>query len=77
VVPIPPKPRPDTISDSTRAKADSIKADSIKAPIGRFADPITYEVGPQYDYDRAQLFATGALTLVDLLDGWPLRKWRR
>ncbi|MGH9419422.1 MAG: TonB-dependent receptor plug domain-containing protein, partial [Thermoanaerobaculia bacterium] len=52
-------------------KADSIKADSIKAPIGRFADPITYEVGPQYDYDRAQLFATGALTLVDLLDRIP------
>jgi hypothetical protein len=52
-------------------KADSIKADSIKAPIGRFADPITYEIGPQYDYDRAHLFATGALTLIDLLDRIP------
>jgi hypothetical protein len=71
VVPIPPKAKPDSLSDSTRLKADSIKADSIKAPIGRFADPITYEVGPQYDYDRAQLFATGALTLIDLLDRIP------
>lgn len=32
---------------------------------------MTYEIGPQYDYDRAQLFATGALTLVDLLDRIP------
>jgi hypothetical protein len=71
VVPIPPKPKSDTLSDSARVRADSIKADSIKPPIGRFADPMTYEVGPQYDYDRAQLFATGALTLVDLLDRIP------
>jgi hypothetical protein len=58
-------------ADSARAKADSIRADSIKAPIGRFADPLTYEIGPQYDWNRAQLFATGALTLVDLLDRIP------
>ncbi|HEX3533059.1 MAG TPA: Plug domain-containing protein, partial [Gemmatimonadaceae bacterium] len=75
-VPIPAKP--DSIrdsalvkADSARLKADSIKADSIKAPIGRFADPLTYEIGPQYDWNRAQLFATGALTLVDLLDRIP------
>jgi len=48
-----------------------VKIDSIKAPIGRFADPLTYEVGPQYEWNRAQLFATGALTLVDLLDRIP------
>ncbi len=75
-VPIPVKPDSSRDSarvkaDSARAKADSIKADSIKAPIGRFADPLTYEIGPQYDWNRAQLFATGALTLVDLLDRIP------
>jgi hypothetical protein len=75
-VPIPPKPDSSkdsarVKSDSARAKADSIKADSIKPPIGRFADPLTYEIGPQYDWNRAQLFATGALTLVDLLDRIP------
>ena len=70
-MPIPARPKPDSAPDSARAKADSIRADSIKAPIGRFADPITYEVGPQYDYDRAQLFATGSLTLIDLLDRIP------
>ncbi|MEO8909392.1 MAG: Plug domain-containing protein [Gemmatimonadaceae bacterium] len=66
VVPIPPKPKTDSTRDSAR-----VKADSIKAPIGRSADPVTYEIGPQYDYNRAQLFATGALTLTDLLDRIP------
>jgi len=60
-----------------KANADStpdslaVKRDSIKPPIGRFADPATYEIGPQYEWNRAQLFATGALTLADLLDRIP------
>lgn len=49
----------------------TVSRDSIKAPIGRFADPATYEIGPQYEWNRAQLFATGALTLADLLDRIP------
>ncbi|HTD83327.1 MAG TPA: hypothetical protein VK648_05995, partial [Gemmatimonadaceae bacterium] len=65
-VPIPPKPKTDSGPDTAR-----VKADSIKAPIGRFADPALYEIGPQYEWNRAQLFATGALTLVDLLDRIP------
>ncbi|HMG69509.1 MAG TPA: Plug domain-containing protein, partial [Gemmatimonadaceae bacterium] len=80
-VPIPAKPR-DTVlvgADSSKAKADSIekakadsiKADSIKAPIGRFSDPALYEIGPQYEWNRAQLFAAGALTVVDILDRIP------
>jgi hypothetical protein len=72
-VPIAPKPTSDSSADTARVKSDStkVKIDSIKAPIGRFADPLTYEIGPQYDWNRAQLFATGALTLVDLLDRIP------
>jgi len=72
-VPIPAKPKTDSAPDSAHMKADSahVKIDSIKAPIGRFADPLTYEIGPQYEWNRAQLFATGALTLVDLLDRIP------
>ncbi|MDQ6768420.1 MAG: Plug domain-containing protein [Gemmatimonadota bacterium] len=65
-VPIPVKPKTDSAPDSTR-----VKIDSIKAPIGRFADPLTYEIGPQYEWNRAQLFATGSLTLADLLDRIP------
>ncbi|HEV2018584.1 MAG TPA: Plug domain-containing protein [Gemmatimonadaceae bacterium] len=72
-MPIPAKAKPDSSPDSARVKSDSakVKIDSIKAPIGRFADPLTYEIGPQYELNRAQLFATGALTLVDLLDRIP------
>lgn len=65
-VPIPVKPRTDSGPDSAQ-----IKPDTIKAPIGRFADPVLYEIGPQYEWNRAQLFATGAFTLVDLLDRIP------
>jgi hypothetical protein len=65
-VPIPAKPKTDSIPDSLK-----VKRDSIKPPVGRFADPATYEIGPQYEWNREQLFATGALTVVDLLDRIP------
>jgi len=65
-VPIPVKPKTDSTPDSLL-----VKRDSIKAPIGRFADPATYEIGPQYEWNRAQLFATGALSVADLLDRIP------
>lgn len=65
-VPIPATPKTDSTTDSL-----AVKRDSIKAPLGRFADPATYEIGSQYEWNRAQLFATGALTVVDLLDRIP------
>jgi hypothetical protein len=65
-VPIPVQPKPDSGPDSAR-----VKPDTIKPPIGRFADPALYEIGPQYEWNRAQLFATGALTVIDLLDRIP------
>jgi hypothetical protein len=65
-VPIPVKPKTDSTADSLKKQQDS-----IKPPIGRFADPATYEIGPQYEWNRAQLFATGALTVADLLDRIP------
>jgi hypothetical protein len=65
-VPIPVKPKTDSGPDSAL-----VKIDSIKAPIGRFADPVLYEIGPQYEWNRAELFATGSLTLIDLLDRIP------
>jgi hypothetical protein len=63
-VPIPVKPKTDS-------GPDTVKTDTIKAPIGRFADPALYEIGPQYEWNRAELFATGALTVVELLDRIP------
>jgi hypothetical protein len=65
-IPIPVKPKTDSGPDSAR-----VKADTIKPPVGRFADPVLYEIGPQYEWDRTQLFATGALSLADLLDRIP------
>ena len=65
-VPIPVKPKGDSTPDSLK-----VNRDSIKAPIGRFADPATYEIGPQHEWNREQLFATGALTVTDLLDRIP------
>ena len=63
-MPIPITGKTDSTADSTRVKADSarVKIDSIKAPIGRFADPPTYEIGQQYECNRTQLFATGSPT---------------
>jgi hypothetical protein len=68
---MPVKPKTDSGPDSLRIAADTVKRDTIKAPIGRFADPALYEVGPQYEWNRAQLFAAGALTVVDILDRIP------
>jgi hypothetical protein len=65
-IPIPEKPKTDSGPDSAH-----VKVDSIKPLVGRFADPLTYEIGPQYDWNRTQLMATGALTLADLLDRIP------
>ncbi len=65
-IPIPVKPKTDSGPDSAR-----VNTDTIKPPIGRFADPALYEIGPQYEWNRAQLFATGALTVIDVLDRIP------
>ena len=65
--PLPPKPPTDTSgADTTRAKADS-----IQPPVGRFVDPVLHEIGPQYEWNRNQLFGSGALTVLDLLDRIP------
>ncbi len=58
-------------ADTTRADTTRAKADSIQPPVGRFADPLLYEIGPQYQWNRRELFATGALTVSDLLDRIP------
>jgi len=71
VIPMPVKPNIDSGPDTVRIAADTVKRDTIKDPIGRFADPALYEIGPQYEWNRAQLFAAGALTVIDLLDRIP------
>ncbi len=45
--------------------------DSIKPPLSRAEAPPIVEIGPARIYDRAAMFATGALTLSDLLGRVP------
>ncbi len=64
-VPLPTKPKTDSARDTTR-----IKTDTIKPPIGRFVDPRSIDQD-RTEWNREELFASGALTLVDLLDHVP------
>lgn len=64
--PLPTKPRTDSAGDST-----AVKRDTIKAPVGRFSDPVVVDGSARNEWNREEMFATGALTLVDLLDRIP------
>jgi hypothetical protein len=71
---IPLPPRADSVprGDTTRAAAKpKTAADTIKPPLTRAPLPPVLEIGPARIYDRAALFATGALTLSDLLGRVP------
>ena len=61
-VPIPPKPE----TDSAKAKTDT-----IKHPFGRLESPRTTDIGPQFEWNREELFASGAYTVADLLERVP------
>lgn len=63
-VPIPPKPPTDT----TQAKQ---RTDTLKAPFGRLPSPKTTDIGPQFEWNREELYASGAYTVADLLERVP------
>ncbi len=63
-IPIPPKPK----TDSAETK---VKSDTIKSAFGRSVGPRTADAGPQFSWNRAEMFATGALTVADLLERVP------
>ncbi|MGI9044995.1 MAG: Plug domain-containing protein [Gemmatimonadaceae bacterium] len=60
-IPIPPKPAADTTP----------RADTIQPPFGRAVGPRTADIGPQYEWNREEMFASGALTVADLLERVP------
>ena len=64
-VPIPPRAQADT----AKAKSDSAtaKADTIKAAFGRSVGPRSSDIGPKYEWNREEMFASGAYTVADLL----------
>ncbi|MGI9078929.1 MAG: hypothetical protein ACR2G6_16625 [Gemmatimonadaceae bacterium] len=54
------------VPDSARAARDT-----LKAPLARSEIPVLVGIGEQYRWSREELFATGALTLGELLDRIP------
>lgn len=77
-VPLPPdSAKADSVR--ARARADSIRAaeiarraaDSVKAPLARAEVPTEADIGGRYRWTRDDLFASGALTLGELLGRVP------
>jgi hypothetical protein len=78
-VPLPPdtirarlRTRADTVRDSLfrvdSIRRERIRADSIKSPIAHAESPTELGVGRRMYWPRDSLFATGALTVADLLE---------
>ncbi|MGI8497186.1 MAG: hypothetical protein ACR2OG_06350 [Gemmatimonadaceae bacterium] len=72
--------RPDTTRRDSVARLDTIKGrpvrdtaalllkpDTVKAPLTHAEAPLLVDIGHPYRWDREALFASGALTLADLL----------
>ena len=70
-VPLPPRADSVPRGDTTRAEKPKTASDTIKPPITRAPMPVILEIGAPRIYDRAALFATGALTVTDLLGRVP------
>ena len=74
-IPLPPKAdsmiRNDSIIKGIVPLPVVIKADTIKASLARAEAPPILEIGAPRIYDRTAMFATGALTLIDLLGRVP------
>ena len=74
-VPIPPKADSMLRNDSTFKGVVPlpvvVKPDTIKAQLARAEAPPIFEIGAPRIYDRTAMFATGALTLIDLLGRVP------
>lgn len=62
-IPIPPKPKTDS--------AQALKPDTTQPPFGRSFGSRTADIGPQYQWGRSEMFASGALTVADLLERVP------
>lgn len=66
----------DSLIRDSLAKLDSIRrarlnADSVKAPIAKSQQPTELSIGRTLHWNRDSLFATGAITLADLLERVP------
>lgn len=72
------RPRPDSLGPAVPLAVvhrgtpfDSLAGDSLRAPTARAEAPVSPAVGPSLRWDRTELFASGALTLDELLARLP------
>jgi hypothetical protein len=74
-VPVPAHPDSAAARDTAHVRPDTTTkaapVDTIKAPIAHAEAPALPEVGGGYRWDREALFASGALTLMELLERIP------
>ena len=68
-VPIPQRADSSIVPDTT--PQNIVRADSMKTPFARAESPVPADIGLRYAWDREAFFATGAITLLDLLDRVP------
>lgn len=66
-VPIPPK----ASTDSVTAKVDSLPKDTLQPAFGRGDIPQNTDIGSQFQWTREEFFASGALSVADLLERVP------
>jgi len=57
----------DTAKSDTTSDTTQVPKDTIKAPLAHAELPQLVGIGAQYHWDRDQMFATGAINLLDLL----------
>lgn len=69
VVPVPQRPDSSIVADTT---AEAVaRRDTLKAPFARAESPPSTDIGFRYTWDRTEYYASGALTLADLLERVP------
>jgi hypothetical protein len=68
---IPLPARSDSLANDSSARPPVPKPDTIKRPLARPEAPPALEIGEPRIYDRPALFATGSLTISDLLGRIP------
>jgi hypothetical protein len=69
--PAQPRPAVPLPSDTIGRDTTKVPKDTIKAPLARAPLPPLLGIGARYHWNRDSLFATGALTLLDLLQRLP------
>ena len=73
---VPARPPANPVIDSLnrvaeRVAADTVRRDTLKAPLATHPAPPAPMLGTELRWDREQLFASGALTLLDLVERVP------